>query len=89
MISSGTPPDVVATILTLANSVHPHHISAAALYREALSAALTAYDQADSDSTEQLEMIMESVSKHESTGCVNSYILSTGKAVMLVLGIES
>ncbi len=68
MIGRGVSPDTIATILNLANIVHPHNLSTAALYREALSAALTSYEQAESDSTEQLELIMESVSQHESKG---------------------
>lgn len=70
MIKSGTPPNAISTVLNLAHSVHGHDLSAAALYGEALSLSLTSYDQSSSDNMQQLELIMESVSQHETQGWV-------------------
>lgn len=65
----GVSPQVVGTVLDLSHSVHPHGFSASSLYEEALVELLSAPCGADEASREgRLEVIMSSVSCHESKG---------------------
>lgn len=70
MILCSVPPQVIATVLDLAGSVHTHKLTVASLYKEVISQCLSADDDQAKEAISQLEAIMSSVSQHESEGLV-------------------
>ena len=69
MMAVGVPPEVVRTVLDLANSLHPHGFSAKILYKEALTESLVASATGARDlGVGHLEVILSSVSQHETKG---------------------
>ena len=65
MIFTGISPDIVNIILELASSVESIECSTSALYKEALFNSLAVCSEGDSPNTDQLELIMHTISEHE------------------------
>lgn len=68
ILEEGSSPDVIQTVLDLANSVQPHKFSVVGLYKEATHTSLELCSKSSPPDASILESVMEKVSEHETDG---------------------